>query len=997
MWKNLKKTTRKDFKQLNPDNYLNDIAEFDLKKTKYKSNKFRWLQLIFITFILGCIYLAGTYAIKNKGVSDKRDNQAAKLSGKITYFDELLTMSAMMAAATGDIKWEGRYNYYESQLNAAISEAKKLIPPKIADNTIAKFDKANTLFINVEHEALRLVHLGRLDDAKKLLNNPEYQTQKDLYHLGIIEFSEILNEYNYNAHLEYHLLSFVLIVTVIIGTCALPIVYYYTIQKNKLMAELSYIARFPSENPYPVLRISESGKVLYSNEAGTKLVKTWSRNLDNKVSNKLSSIIAEACKTQKATDYEENVEERILSISVIPVPNCNYANLYAHDITEQKQVHERLLKANENFKMILSRSPFGVIIIGRDRKIKWANDYTCKLAGVESLEMIIGTNCGDFLCPAQQNECPIIDKHQSVDNSEKILRRIDGKEFPIIKTIAEIELDGEQVLLETFIDITDRKNAEKALQRSRNFLQTVIDAIPDSLTVIDLNHRICLANKAFQNLAKDKHTVNDNLYCYQISHHNDKPCTSENDTCPIQEVLNERDCVVIEHLHYNETGEISNVEVTAAPVFDEYGEMTHIVEACRDITERKKAEQVIKQAKTEAEEANKAKSKFLANMSHEIRTPMNSIIGFSNLLIETKLDENQMEYVGSVLSSGKHLLDLINDILDLSKIEAGKINIEISESPLIEILKPVQSMLSPLANEKNIDFCIKAEGSLPEYIHTDSFRLKQCLVNIANNAIKFTDQGHVHIIVSIEYRQDKPFIRFDIEDTGIGIPEDKQQTIFQSFTQANDNTTRLYGGTGLGLTITKHLAELMGGEIKVKSQLGQGSTFSMAVPTNIDIERQLSLNLNSIYENNTETSIRFDSNKYLGTVLVTDDVNFNQKLMKTLLEKIGLTVITANDGKEAIEFATKEDFDIIFMDIQMPVMDGYQATKELRDRGFVTPIVALTAHALQGDDEKCLQVGCNDYLAKPIDQNKLKMILSKYLPCTDYASNEKDISKSAVT
>lgn len=563
-----------DFKkQINSDKYLIDTTKFDLKN---KSNKSLLFQLISVTFILGCISFPGIYVMKKAVVFDYKDNQAARLSGIIAHFDEILTMSAMMAAATGESKWEARYNYYETQLNTSISEAKSLIPKEMSDSIITKTDKANTILINIEHEAFRLVRLGRLEDALKLLNDSEYQTQKEIYHLGIVEFSKTLKEYYHNAHLRYQLTSFVLIAVVMIGTFALSALYYYSIKKNKLMAELSYIARFPSENPNPVLRISESGNVLYSNEAGTELVKSWSKNLDNNIPNKHTSIVAEACKTQKEIEYEENIEKRILSISVIPVPNSNYANLYARDIT-------------------------------------------------------------------------------------------------------------------------DRKNAEKALEKSRNFLQTVIDAIPDSLTVIDMNHRICLANKTFQNLAKDKKPVNHNHYCYQVSHHNDKPCTGENDACPIPKVLKERDYVVTEHLHYNEAGEICNVEVTAAPVFDESGEITHIVEACRDITERKKAEQAIKQARNEAEEANKAKSTFLANMSHEIRTPMNSIIGFSNLLMETELDEIQKDHVHSVLLSGKHLLNLINDILDLSKIESGKVTIEITECPLIQILKPVESMLLPLA------------------------------------------------------------------------------------------------------------------------------------------------------------------------------------------------------------------------------------------------------------------------------------------------------------
>ena len=394
-------------------------------------------------------------------------------------------------------------------------------------------------------------------------------------------------------------------------------------------------------------------------------------------------------------------------------------------------------------------------------------------------------------------------------------------------------------------------------------------------------------------------------------------------------------------------------------------------------------------ALAEAEKTDRAKSEFLANMSHEIRTPMNSVIGFSDVLADENLTVEQMKYVDLIRESSKNLMRIINDILDFSKIEAGQMDVEIVDCSLGGLLTTIESLMRPQATEKHLGFEVRTSYDLPVQIRTDSQRVRQCLINLVGNAIKFTEQGHVHLNVSLEQIDDQHFIRCDVEDAGIGIPPNKQEMIFESFTQAESGVSRKYGGTGLGLAISKRLAGLLGGELTLRSEDGKDSVFSLMIPAGLDVKSQPVLDLFRIADKSSYGLDKIGDVKLSGRVLVAEDSPINQTLIKLLLEKIGLNVTMVKGGEEAVNKATSESFDLILMDIQMPNMNGYDATKALRKQQINIPIIALTAHAMEDDEEKCLSAGCNGYLSKPVDRKQLVRKLQKYLSPADESLAEK--------
>jgi len=543
-------------------------------------------------------------------------------------------------------------------------------------------------------------------------------------------------------------------------------------------------------------------------------------------------------------------------------------------------------------------------------------------------------------------------------------------------------------------DITERKRAEEALRDSETKYHGLFENSRDALMTIELpSWKFASCNQATLNLFKvetEAKFLSLGPWNVSPSQQPDGRASADKAKEMIEKAIKEGS-TSFEWIHKRINGEDFPATVLLTKM--EQGGKLFIQATVRDITAQKQAEKELKQMNeslristarecelaNQAKRANATKSEFLANMSHEIRTPLNSIIGFTEILLREDLCKQHKEYLGTIHNSSRHLLQLINDILDLSKIEAGKIALEIGKCSLADLIARIESMMHSFAAEKEIDFAINEKSRLPANILTDSARLSQCLINLVNNAIKFTKQGHVYVNISMEDHNGKWFIRFEVEDTGIGISSEYQQKMFESFSQEDGSTSREYGGTGLGLAITRKFAELFGGTITLTSKKDKGSVFAFVIPANIDMADQPLLDRHSAsHEANINKQVCFS-----GHILVAEDVKSNQMLMKILLEKMGLKTAFADNGAEAVDKAKGQSFDLIFMDIHMPQMDGYEATRTLRNNGIKTPIVALTANAMEGDEKKCLDAGCDAYLPKPIIYAKLVAMLSKFLGKAD--------------
>ena len=369
---------------------------------------------------------------------------------------------------------------------------------------------------------------------------------------------------------------------------------------------------------------------------------------------------------------------------------------------------------------------------------------------------------------------------------------------------------------------------------------------------------------------------------------------------------------------------------------------------------------------------------------------MNAIIGFGEVLSEESMTDEQKGYVKLILDSGRHLLGLINDILDFSKIETGRIKAESVECNIPELLANVESLMLPAAKQKNLELMIISTSDIPQMIVTDPLRLHQCLINLVSNAIKFTEKGSIKLTVQPVTKEQKQFIEFKVIDTGIGISSDKLEAIFDAFTQGDGSTTRKYGGTGLGLTITRQVANLMGGDVNVISEVGKGSTFTLTVPVNtVPDEKQESghLSQTQVQKNNLHHEDEEFNGQFSGRVLVVEDSLTNQILIKLLLEKLGFVVTIAQDGFQAIDAVNGQVFDLIFMDMQMPNMNGYDATKKIRNLGVKTAVIAMTGSIMHEDGKKCIEVGCDNYVSKPIDRRHLVKIISKYLTPAELTQN----------
>ena len=651
-------------------------------------------------------------------------------------------------------------------------------------------------------------------------------------------------------------------------------------------------------------------------------------------------------------------------------------------VKERTRELEQLTREHE---LILTSAGEGIYGLDREGRISFVNPAAAHMVGWEVEELLGASHHGlihhtkaDGTAYALE-DCPI---HATVEKGEvyraerDVFWRKDGTSFSV-SFISTPVREGNEVIgaVVTYQDTTARDAIEQELRESETRLRTLLDCSPVGLVIVNAAmHTIVDANPAALELIGRERDEVIGCVCHQYI------CPNDEGKCPITdlgELVNTSERVLLAR-----DGKRPILK-TVVPIT--LSGRPHLIESFVDITDYKRIQGELKRAKEAAEAANRTKSEFLANMSHEIRTPMTAILGFADVLLDREVREGtsseNREAAETVKRNGEYLLGIINDILDLSKIEAGKMKVErIPVSPCA-LISEVASLMRVRADAKGLPFHVEYASPLPETVQTDPTRLRQILINILGNAIKFTETGSVRLITELVREGDTPILQCDVVDTGVGMPAEQAARLFRPFTQADASTSRRFGGTGLGLVISKRFAEMLGGDVTlVETRPGFGTCFRVQVATgSLDgvpmIADPARATVVSAHEERTVPDSNLPALEGC-RILLAEDGPDNQRLIAHVLRKAGGEVTVVENGELALHAALAardagQSFDVILMDMQMPVMDGYQATQRLRDDGYDEPIVALTAHAMLGDRDKCLAAGCNDYATKPIKRDQL--------------------------
>ena len=696
------------------------------------------------------------------------------------------------------------------------------------------------------------------------------------------------------------------------------------------------------------------------------------------------------------------------------------------EIDKRELASTRLLDAKSQFHSLIANAREGLFTLSYAGGIQHANPACAHILGFDS-PSALKEGVDDFALdvlddPADWKKlAQLLETESQVDEFEARIRKPNGELAWVSINARYAELRRKNRYLEcSIVDITDRYQAENLAVEKRR-----LDALNNRLSqeIKDRREAECSARlneHRFRSLFNSTHNAiliteknvivecNDaavRMFDYPsaesligCSFVDLSPATQLNGLDALEAIESARSAnhptgfSPFEWLCIKRTGESFPCEVFPSEIDVEGTAVLQLT--LHDLTDRHQRIRELITAKDEAQAANQAKSDFLANVSHEIRTPLNGIIGYTELLLRRgiKLDECE-NHLPTIRSSGQHLLRIINDVLDFSKIESGKMTYEVRKCSPHAVLREVVSMLRVMAVEKGLDLRCNWKGRVPAEIQTDPARLRQLLMNVVGNAIKFTDKGYVELTATADETASSSSLFIQVKDTGIGISENKLSDIFGAFEQVDNSNTRLFGGTGLGLAISKDIARRLGGDIAVESTPGIGSTFTISVDTGeidqyLDEGQSEALSESMLTDGLSSLEQKLAGNK----ILVCDDGKTNRDLIGLVLEEAGASVSFACDGEEGLAKASEHlnEYDLILMDVQMPRMDGLECVRVLRSRGWKRPIIALTAHAMQQDQERCLGAGCSAFLSKPIDIEELLRSCQNWIAKSHTSPNQID-------
>ena len=710
-----------------------------------------------------------------------------------------------------------------------------------------------------------------------------------------------------------------------------------------------------------------------------------------------------------------NLEAEWLQHQVVPVDDG--VVVMTRDISNTKRAEQQLRTSEERYRGIVEDQTELICRATIEGELLFINSAYARYFGVDP-ERVIGTN---FKPHVVEDDLPFIESKFAEITAEN---PVSVMEHRVILRSGEItwmhwtvrailnQYGDVSEIQGVGVDITEEHRARELLQESESRYQLAVRGSSDGLWDWDIQNNTVYYSPRFKELLgfKDEE-LGDTLECWTSRLHAfDKKSTLE----AIQQHIEQGNPYDVDYRLKTTANAFRWFRARGEAVRDEQGHAIRMVGSISDITESKVAEANLERfaedlwetkealesqaielarkseelefARVSAEAASQSKSDFLANMSHEIRTPMTAILGYSELLLDAEQsEEDQCDCVQIIHRNGEHLLAIINDILDLSKIESGRMTVERIQCDPWAIAQDVCDLVRPRAEGKGLTLQLENEDALPITISSDPIRLRQILLNLVGNAIKFTESGGVWIKIELVIVESgSPRIAFEVMDTGVGLSEEQIEHLFQPFTQADDSTTRKFGGTGLGLSISRRLAEMLGGRITVTSKPHAGSTFRVEIATG-DLSKTRMTRTPTVAPSNNQPANRVaDTQMSAARILLVEDGPDNQRLFSFHLRKAGATVAIAENGRIAVDAihdacAQGEPFELILMDMQMPEMDGYEATRLLRTEGCTTPIIGITAHAMAGDREKVIAAGCDEYIAKPVNRNALLAACQKWL------------------